>query len=68
MPNRWGCHLRDQLGMSETAHGIRHGGGAKLNLALVRKRENLPAMPREKAQAVQREPKVRCAGRGRTAL
>src|SRR5271169_6473978 len=31
--------------------GIRHVGGAKLNLALVRNVRTLPAMPREKAQA-----------------
>src|ERR1700720_3338231 len=45
--------------------GIRHGGGAKLNLALVRNVRTWPAMPREKAQAAPTaRPKVLMRRRG----
>ena len=45
--------------------GIRHIGGAKLNLALVRNVRTWPAMPREKAQAVSTaRPKVLMRRRG----
>src|SRR5215468_4453475 len=49
--------------------GIRHGGGAKLNLALVRDVRTWPAMPREKAQAVPTaRPKVPMRRRGADCL
>src|SRR5271167_480014 len=45
--------------------GIRHVGGAKLNLALVRNVRTWPAMPREKAQAAPTaRPKVPMRRRG----
>src|SRR5712691_13404081 len=40
----WGMHR-------DCPSGIRHGGGAKLNQALVWNVRTWPAMPREKAQA-----------------
>src|ERR1700691_130210 len=44
---------------------MRHVGGAKLNLALVRNVRTWPAMPREKAQALQTaRPKVPMRRRG----
>ena len=62
-----GCHssgisLGDALRLPK---GIRHGGGAKLNLALVRNVRTWPAMPREKAQAAPTaRPKVLMRRRG----
>src|SRR6516162_8760378 len=53
-------------GMSrDCPSGIRHGGGAKLNLALVRNVRTWPAMLREKAQAAPTaKPKVPMRRRG----
>ena len=49
--------------------GIRHVGGAKLNLALVRNVRTWPAMPREKAQAAPTaRPKVPMRRRGADCL
>src|SRR6266436_8784562 len=49
--------------------GIRHVGGAKLNLALVRNVRTWPAMPREKAQAAPTaRPKVAMRWRGADCL
>src|SRR6202140_3174249 len=49
--------------------GIRHVGGAKLNLALVWNVRTWPAMPREKAQAAPTaRPKVPMRGRGADCL
>src|SRR5215831_10411239 len=44
----FGMILRDAL---DCPRGIRHGGGAKFNQALVRNVRTYTAMPREKAQA-----------------
>src|ERR1700731_4470026 len=50
---------------SDCPSGIRHVGGAKLNLALVRNVRTWPAMPREKAQAAPTaRPKVLMRRRG----
>src|SRR5580693_6472681 len=50
-------------------NGIRHGGGAKLNQALVRNVRTFPAMLREKAQAAPTaRPKVPMRRRGADCL
>ena len=50
---------------SDCPSGIRHIGGAKLNLALVRNVRTWPVMPREKAQAATTaRPKVPMSRRG----
>src|ERR1700730_12099713 len=58
----WGMH-------SDCPSGIRHGGGAKLNRALVRNVRTWPAMLREKAQAAPTaRPKVLMRRRGADCL
>src|SRR3984893_8295238 len=58
----WGMHR-------DSPRGIRHGGGAKLNRALVRNVRTWPAMPREKAQAAPTaRPKVPMRRRGADCL
>src|SRR6476646_2715352 len=71
MPKPGGCHssgisLGDVLRLPKRH---RHGGGAKLNLALVRNVRTWPAMPREKAQAAPTaRPKVPMRRRGADCL
>src|SRR6516165_2364714 len=63
--------LRDQLGgcPGDCPSGIRHGGGAKLNRALIRNVRTWAAMLREKAQAAPTaRPKVQMRRRGADCL